>query len=68
MSVLSKMKGIGNFNIYDENKLLIAIGKKKDQLYLLDAKTQPVEIKEMALYTWADWHRCFRHVGISGLK
>ena len=56
VSVLSKMKGIGNFNIYDENKLLIAIGKKKDHLYLLDAKTQPVEIKEMALYTWADWH------------
>ena len=42
--------------LYDKNELLIVIGKKKDQLYLLDAKAQPVEIKEMALYTWADWH------------
>ena len=54
--------------LYDKNELLIAIGKKKDRLYLLDAKAQPVEIKETALYTWADWHRRFRHVGISGLK
>ena len=62
------MTGNGIVRLYDKNKLLIVIGKKKDRLYLLDAKTQPVEIKETALYTWADWHRRFRHVGISSLK
>ena len=73
MTRLDELEGrvvMGNeiVRLYDKNKLLIAISKKKDRLYLLDAKAQPVEMKETALYTWVDWHQRFRHVGISGLK
>ena len=55
-------------HLYDKNKLLIAVSKKKDRLYLLDVKAQCIETQETALSTWADWHRRFGHVGVSGLK
>ena len=55
-------------HLYDKDKLLIVVCKKKDWLYLLDAKAQCIETQETALSTWAEWHWHFRHVGVSSLK
>ena len=48
--------GKGYVRLYDKNKMLILVGRKIEQMYLLDAVAQQVESKEMVLLTWMDWH------------
>jgi len=65
--------GDGNVQLYDKNNKLILVGQRLDRMYLLDATV----IKSVAEQTqqhsiecpsWMDWHLCFGHVGIAGLK
>ena len=48
--------GEGYVRLYDKNKMLILVGHKIEQMYLLDAVAQQVESKEMVLLMWMDWH------------
>jgi transposase InsO family protein len=52
---------------------IMAIGKRIDRLYILNAKTKIVHDDTSATATevhgtWDEWHRRFGHVGLSGLK
>ena len=57
--------------LYDKNQTLIAVGQQVERMYLLNismATPQDSSVTETVLFTWADWHRRFGHVGISGLQ
>jgi len=64
--------GDGMIQLYDKNKNLIAVGRRVEEMYLLDVSvrmpTQHPSVTKIILYTWANWHHQFGHVGISGLQ
>ena len=52
--------GDGHIHLYDKNKMLIAVGRKVERMYLLDIAAQPA-LERAALSTetantWQDWH------------
>ena len=64
--------GDGTIQLYDKTQTLIAVGRQVEQMYLLNVSTETMtqysSVTEIVLYTWAEWHCRFRHVGISGLQ
>lgn len=65
--------GDGAINIFDSHKRKVACGKRKHNLYYLDASTETtgddtnIASQLKTHYTWAQWHRRLGHVGITGL-
>ena len=53
--------GDGHIHLYDKNKMLIAVGRKVEQMYLLNVTAQPalerVALLTVTADTWESWHR-----------
>ena len=64
--------GDERIHLYDKNRNLIAVGRKIEQMYLLDVTVQPalerVALSTEMANTWLNWHHRFGHIGVSGLQ
>ena len=64
----------GILKVHDQNGQLIAQGKRRNNLYFLDAHTKcaiehtNIAIKLKRSYTWEQWHKHLGHIAITGLR